>query len=611
MTVRRSKKKMAPARNGGLRAKQMVTEPSVPTHWPAIIVILVLTFLAYCRALRFQFVFDDRELVIKNPHIQSWSYLADYFTKGMWSQETWHQRYYRPFLLLWLRINHAFFGLDPFYWHLTTIASYLLATLLLYILVLKLLRYWVPAAFAALFFGLHPIHVEVAAWNSAASESLLTAALIASLLCYINGARRNSNWWFAGSLIYYASALLLKETAMVFPVIVFTYAWLWFDGKKHAGRFRFALIRTLPFLALTMIYLTVRWIVLQNLADVQPFGIKTLVLTMPSVIYLYCKLLIWPVVSSFYNTPQVHEPGWSNFILPLLAITAVSCFLAVIIWKAWKTANEVESAKGECRLTILACVWMVAFLLPVLYLPSLHDGAFVQGRYLYLPSAGFLILLSVGLTSFGRASRRVLGVPWAQALPALVLASMMAIGTEAQCGIWANNLTLFTRAVEQCPENTLARDFLGAALVGARRYDDAIQQFRVVLRQDPDDSMNNNDLTMAYYFKGDWEHAEEFLTTASQRSPTADQLYLLGKIRFNLGRMDAAEHALRQSIAMDENRPSSHYVLGMTLERQGKLNPAIEAFQQELAAHPDNVEAQQELSHLSDFMQKQSVVSRP
>jgi len=79
---------------------------------------------------------------------------------------------------------------------------------------------------AALFFALHPIHVEVAAWVSAVSEAVLAASLMAALVCVAKYAARKDWRWLAGALLFYASALLTKETAMVFPAVVFAYAWL-------------------------------------------------------------------------------------------------------------------------------------------------------------------------------------------------------------------------------------------------------------------------------------------------------------------------------------------------------------------------------------------------
>ena len=56
--------------------------------------------------------------------------------------------YYRPLFLLWFRLNHAMFGLDPKGWHLTTILCHVAATYLVFGLVRRLAaNHWI--AFSA------------------------------------------------------------------------------------------------------------------------------------------------------------------------------------------------------------------------------------------------------------------------------------------------------------------------------------------------------------------------------------------------------------------------------------------------------------------------------
>ena len=564
---------------------------------------MAVTFLLYSPTLRFQFVYDDVQQIVENPNIQSWKYLPDYFTKHLWSQDGSYQvRFYRPFFLLWLRMNHALFGLKASYWHLTTVGAHLLATLLVYSLVLVLLRNWVPAAFSALFFGLHPIHVEVAAWISASSEALLAAALVGSLACYAKSQEKKDWRWLAGSMVFYAVGLLFKETAMVFPAVLFIFAWLWLDprtGRTWVARTRAALLRTTPFVILTVVYLGVRWAVLKSIVTASaPMGLKTLILTLPSLLFFYGRLLLWPRgLSPLYDTPLVAQPNLANFFLPLLAVVAAGGTFAIFVWKTWKTTRE--RAHTEVCLVILACAWMIIFILPALNLRALQDGMFVQDRYLYVPSVGFSILLGLGLSHIGRGSRQLAGMPSTQVLLALVLAGMMAAVTFTQSKVWANNVALFTRAMERAPNNRMAYHELGASLLDSGRYQEAIKLLQESLRQDPNDFADNNNLGQAYLNLGDREHAEPFLAKSCQLRPTAKKLYQLGAVRFNLGRPEPAKQAFIQAIAMDPNGAGYHYALGLALERLGNWNQAIDAFQKELAVNPGDSGSRQELSRLT------------
>jgi hypothetical protein len=85
--------------------------------------ILVATFLAYAGTLAFGFVFDDHVLIVSNDSIHSWRYLPGYFTSHIWSFRYPHllSNAYRPFLLIWLRLNDMLFDQHAWGWHLSLV----------------------------------------------------------------------------------------------------------------------------------------------------------------------------------------------------------------------------------------------------------------------------------------------------------------------------------------------------------------------------------------------------------------------------------------------------------------------------------------------------------
>jgi hypothetical protein len=86
--------------------------------------------LVYVATLSFGFVYDDVPQILKNPAIQSWKFVPQYFTSHVWAAiyPNTPGNYYRPLFLLWLRLNYALFGTDAAGWHLTSIACHVLAT---------------------------------------------------------------------------------------------------------------------------------------------------------------------------------------------------------------------------------------------------------------------------------------------------------------------------------------------------------------------------------------------------------------------------------------------------------------------------------------------------
>ena len=384
--------------------------------------------------------------------------------RPMFGPGGWHGARFIALYLLWLRLNDALFGMQAGYWHLAAVAAHLLMTLMVYLLVRQLLHDWVPAALTALFFGLHPVHVQVVSWVSVVSESLLGAALLASLLCYIT--REKSRLRYAGSLIFYAMALLVKETAIVFPVVIFAQAWL-FPPEEHGGRWgaREAMRQVLPFAGLSAVYLGVRWAVLKTLVvSTSHLSAATTLFTLPSLLLFYVKLMVWPVgLSPLYSTPLVKQAGAENFAIPVFILLLIGGALAGLLWWVKRAATQTAGDQLRWRGAVFSLVFAV-FLLPALNLPALPLEQMVQDRYLYLPSLGFAILLAAGLQSAGQSRSRFLGMPAATAVPALLLGALMAMGSISESRIWASNLTLFTRAAQKAPDSKIARNDLAAAL---------------------------------------------------------------------------------------------------------------------------------------------------
>ncbi|HEV8485686.1 MAG TPA: hypothetical protein VGV87_19235, partial [Blastocatellia bacterium] len=101
---------------------------------PAI--ILLLSFAVYAQTLTYGFVFDDQDFIVAHPFVKSWHFAPRYFAGDIWQYVNPGEpsNYYRPIFLLWLLIHFTLFGLNPLWWHLTSVAAHLVVTFLVYVL---------------------------------------------------------------------------------------------------------------------------------------------------------------------------------------------------------------------------------------------------------------------------------------------------------------------------------------------------------------------------------------------------------------------------------------------------------------------------------------------
>src|SRR3954464_1722278 len=149
-----------------------------------LILLLAGGALLYARSLAYNFVYDDFIQIVANPRVTSWTYAPSYFTEQLWAGVQ-NASYYRPLLLVWMRLNNALFGFNPVGWHAASIALHLAATALAFLLARRILQDARAALLVAAIFLLHPLQVESVAWPSAANESLAAIFIFACYLFFL------------------------------------------------------------------------------------------------------------------------------------------------------------------------------------------------------------------------------------------------------------------------------------------------------------------------------------------------------------------------------------------------------------------------------------------
>jgi Tfp pilus assembly protein PilF len=582
---------------------------------------LVLTFVAYSGTLGYEFVYDDDDQIIGNRYLSSWSYLTRYFTEHSWSHRDFNLpgNYYRPFVLVWLRLNYSLLGLHPALWHLIAVLMYLGAVAAVYWLFRRLLHDKMTAGMAGMIFALYPLHIETAAWISGVTEPLLALLLIPSFLFYLNsreegpGTRSAKIRWVAASLAFYAAALFTKETAIILPAMIVAYELICSDKRvskeepetnSPATRVKAfvsyaikALVLIVPYMVVTLGYLVIRTIVLGGLlhtASRLPW--TTRLLTVPSLLWGYVKLLVWPVgLSEFYDTPYVKSPGLLNFVLPLAAVV-----IAVIA--LWWAIRRVKNDRDR-RTLAFACAWIVIPILPVLNIATFRPGDLIHDRYLFLPTIGVAILVACGLRKIRAGSGELAGLPAIQAVSALVLAGALGLGTAYQHVYWANDIVLFHHSLSVAPGNAIAQNAFGNALSTREMNDEAITVFENLVQQEPNNPTALYNLGYNFYKVGRYKDAVPYLATAIEINPKDERQFLtLGVTLFFLDRYDAAEGVLRQGIAVRRDGLGLHYALGAVLKQTGRLEEALNEFTQEVAYNPEYVSAYDQMTQIKQQM---------
>jgi len=454
-----------------------------------------------------------------------------------------------------MRLSFLLSGLSPWGWHFLSIVKHVCVAVLLGVLVWRLLRDRLAALLAAAFFAFHPAQTESVSWVTV-PDPLMTAGILVSLLLYSSyvasprvaeitpkkahksAARKRSQpspLWLMGAAVAYFAALLAKETAIVFPVVIFAIGML-VSGIDAAAKLNprldvslrqrmiRGLLHVLPFAATIVIYLVLRANALDGklTAITQHLPWKTVVLSWPATLWFYLQAIVWPTKSYSFADPLVIQRwSWSGVFVPLLKI---GCFAAVLggalfwVWRSVQDSDPTYERRTFQVTIIIGALLLTLPLLPALNLNALNPGDFLHGRYTYLPLAGAALLLAL-ICHFAGKLRLIVAV----AIVALAIGFVpLTLAQEQQ---WKDDLSVFTVAHQIAPNNApVARNLADARVRDALLLEEeggcgeAIPVFEQAKREYPDDWYALAGLGYCYVQSNDLVKAEQFLHQAADVS---------------------------------------------------------------------------------------------
>ncbi len=547
--------------------------------------IVAATAFLYLPCLRFGFVYDDPILIVTNPRLTSWSFVPSYFQHHFWFNVSETGSYYRPLVLVWLRLNYALFGAKPAFWHASTLLVHLAAVILVYFLLHRTFQDTFTVAVATAVFALHPAHIESVAWISGVSEPLMAVCIFGSLLFWLSYREQKQTSFLIAALAVFATGLLVKETAAIALALVFVYSFALNHEEGVVARSRRGLRDCLLFAIVLAVYLVARWRVLrfEYSPAVRPWS--AVIANLPRVSWFYIKHLFWPVrLSAIYDFELSHSSSW---ILPALVILAV--------------AGLVAYTARRSSILFIALAWIVLPLAPAIAGVVAFDAHdYVHDRYLYLPALGVGLVLAAALRRLRAGKRLVFGQPAARTMVAILFLAALGYATETQLAPWTNNLTLFTRAVAVAPRNPVAYEHLAFELYKRGDPMAAINLYKKSVSLDPDDWHANFGLAVMFYRLQNWEGVDVYCERANQIAPDSNNVcYDYQTVaRMNLGRWEAAETPIRKAIAIWPGLSGQHLLLGQVLAREGRRDEAKREVLQELQIDPSSQAAKAQLGEL-------------
>lgn len=555
--------------SAGTQISGPLSEDARARSWLPEAVIVAVTLAIYARSLSFQFVFDDLALIVHNPTIQSWKYFSGYFTRDLWQNVQPATGYYRPLVLLWFRLNDALFGLQPAWWHLTTVLLHAVASVLVLRLTRRLTCNPRLALLAGLLFAIHPVHVETVAWVSDVVDALVTVWFLAAVLCFIRS-RSGSRTWLLASLLCYAGAMLSKEPGITLPAVLFLYVFL-FERRSAtepwSSRITHAFTAIAWFIPLAIVYLFARHHALHAFSvQMQTMTTTSAILSMPALLWQYVHFLVLPIgLSPFYDLSVSTLSNWHAIFIPLVGVLAVSGL-------CWLVIHRSDESR---RMGLFALGWALITLAPALDLPAFPSTEMIHDRYIYLASVGFCMLAAIVLDRL-----RLANATSAFPLPAVIVLLLLAALSFHQQQFWRDEAAIFSRAVEIAPHNDNAESGLATIVAKQGNYPLAISLYTDILKRNPDHFYANLNLGWTDFLLGNYQDAEHYLVAAALRNRNrSDVFFDLGVLYLKTDRLDLALASLTRAQSLSPPHPLIHEKISEVLEKQGDLAGAVHEMQ--------------------------------
>lgn len=564
------KKKFNPSKVKLPLAKSILQPEKVFKQWYWLGGILLLTFIVYFPILDNALTnWDDPTYLNDNPLIRSLSAanIKRIFTEIYFGN-------YQPLHIFSYAIEYHFYKLNPTGYHATSLVMHLVVTGLVCWFIFLLSENSFIALITALFFGIHPLHVESVAWAAERKDLLYAIFFISSLIAYIKYIRSNGKIrYFIFALSFFILSIMSKAMAASLPPVLILLDY-YYSRKLNTK----IVLEKIPFFAVAIGFgmYSVYASSTTGSISTQVFSLSERILIANFNLLAYLTKLIAPFnLSSYYPYPEnsVGNLPFYFYIAPFI----VAGILFLIIRSLKKTKVYFFNAGF-----FVACIFLVLQLLPV-------GPAIIAERYTYIPSVSFFFVIAhaVNLIKEKFSSLKI-AVFYGLAIYALFLC----VSTFNRCDVWKNSLTLWNNVIEQFPHAGIALNNRGN-IYGKEmgQLDIAMEDFNQSIKFDPTYENAYANRGIVYCMKGKFDLGIQDFNKALQLKP--DYFEALANRGIAYAQTKQFEKAIAdftKLTVLKKDDPAPYMNRGIAYTQSGKFDEAIADFDKAILINPGNAE---------------------
>lgn len=472
-----------------------------------LLLLLAAPIILYYKCLFYEFSpMDEQWLIVRRIDLlKQWSNILASFSEPV------GEIYYRPMLNISFIIDAHIGNLNPLVFHLTNLILHVLCVFLVYAVLLALSVERLTALLFSLFFALHPALVHAVVWVPGRNDIMLALFALLSILALINYTQKGKFSFLVLHFLFFALALLTKETAIVLFVI-FAF-WLYI---KNGTNKVFFICLGIWFLMSVILYLLKLNATTFSLSSGN--GIFLTATNSVLGLMIFVGKIVFPVKQSI--APTIQNSSVLSGIITL-------CFFIFLSYR-YKFQEKHIAILGTL-------IFFTCLLIPVWYGASSTLGEQYEHR-MYLPMMGAILYLSQLKINFARGIYRNMVV---------LLIVVLTVKTFSRIDTYKTGFSFVEEGAKHCPTNYLFYFYKGDLLYQKGDAFGAIECYNKAIKLQPRRHILFTNRGNAYASVGNKQMALLDLTTAYNISPQPEILINRFYAYYRFGELEKAKEDLK------------------------------------------------------------------
>jgi len=473
-------KNMQPTKLQGNAANELKDRKSRKKEILFAAIAVIITLLVYIPSLNNDFIvnWDDGGYIHEHNlvHELSWENF-----KTIFNPTTFYKGNYHPLTTFFYAVEYSLVGASPLLYHINNLLFHLLNVLLVFFFIKLVSKRIEIAAFVALLFGIHPMHVESVAWISERKDVLYTFFFLLSLIQYFYyfSKKEKKRKHYILALVFFFLSLLSKSAAVALPVAMFVVDYL--VRRKFTVKL---IVEKIPFFLLSFIIGILAVFsqgekgAIQDLTPIFTLFERFLIVSHSTLTYFW-KLFVPVDLAAMYP-----YPSRINGMFPLIYYVALVIVLALLVIFVIFLIRTIRNNKQERSYIFGLLFFFVNIALVIQIVPV--GGAAMAERYTYVPYIGLFFILGKlydnVLQNKSHSLKRLTPLFY-MILAAFVV--FFSILTWQRIGKWKNGEVLMRDLTRVYPYLPFAYNNLGYLYYHWEKdYDKALKEFDTAIKMD-------------------------------------------------------------------------------------------------------------------------------